>query len=124
MKLKYFKKKEFKCPCCGESKMHPEFLKALDLARGFSRTPYKLTSGYRCQKHNDSLPNSKPKSSHIDGIAVDIACTDSRSRALIIGGLVEAGFTRIGIASTFLHCDLADQLGEKNTKDEIVFWLY
>jgi hypothetical protein len=122
--LKYFKRKEFACPCCGKSKMKTEFLIALDKARMCSNTSYKLNSGWRCQKHNDSLKHSKPNSSHIDGIAVDIACNGSRERALIIGGLLEAGFSRIGIGKTFIHADLADRLGGENTKDEAVFWLY
>ena len=106
MKLDYFKMKEFMCPCgCKQNDMKKEFLEMIDLARYYSQIPYKLNSGFRCQDHNDSLSQSKKTSSHIKGYAADIHCVDSKSRALILGGLMEAGFTRIGIAKTFLHAD-------------------
>ena len=122
--MKYFKIEEFNCDgvICYD-KMDVDLLRMLDQAREYANTPFKLTSTWRSVEKNNSLKNSSKNSSHLKGRAVDIACTNSRSRALIIGGLVEAGFTRIGIGNTFLHCDLADQLGDKK-KDEIVFWMY
>ena len=44
---------------------------------------------------------------------------DSRSRFIIISALLSAGFNRIGIASTFIHCDTAEKGKTKN-----VIWTY
>ena len=57
-------------------------------------------------------------SSHIKGLAADIHCNSSRDRALIVKSLLEVGITRIGIAKTFIHCDVDKQ------KDQDVIWLY
>ena len=65
-----------------------------------------------------------PASTHTVGAAADIHCTESRQRALILCGLIEAGFSRIEIAKTFIHVDMADRLEGKDKKVEAVFWLY
>ena len=119
MKLEYFKLREFICPCgCLKNDMKKEFLQMLDTARYYSQTSYVINSGFRCQDHNDSLSQSKKTSSHIKGYAADIHCTDSRKRALILGGLIEAGFTRLGIAKSFIHVD------DDPDKVSGVVWVY
>jgi hypothetical protein len=60
----------------------------------------------------------KKDSAHRYGVACDISAVDSRSRFLIIKGLLHAGFTRIGVGSHFIHVD-ADI-----SKDGEVAWLY
>jgi len=49
---------------------------------------------------------------------VDIHCTNSRGRAIIIDALRKAGFTRFGIGNTFIHTD------NDPDKDPDVMWLY
>ena len=114
---------EFNCPCCGKNKMNESFLATLTDAREYCRTPFMINSGYRCEKHNKKV-GGKPNSTHTVGAAADIHCTESRQRALIICGLLEAGFSRIGIAKTFIHVDMADRLEGDDKKAEAVFWLY
>ena len=71
MSLNYFKESEFTCKCgCGETVISRHLLEMLDEARGFAKTPFVITSGYRCNKHPESIKN--PTSSHINGLAVDI----------------------------------------------------
>ena len=53
----------------------------------------------------------------MNGVACDIHCVDSHSRQIIVNALIQAGFTRIGIAKTFVHAD-TDQF--KND----ALWLY
>ncbi len=129
MDLTYFKIMEFNCPCCGKNEMEKDFLERLDHAREMSRTPYKINSGFRCKKRNTEVGGKtgidengkfdKTKiSSHTKGLAADIHCTNSRQRAVIIGGLVEAGFHRFGIAKTFIHVD------NDQDKDYGVIWVY
>ena len=114
---------EFNCPCCGKNKMNESFLATLTDAREYCRTPFMINSGYRCEKHNKKV-GGKEKSTHRVGSAADIHCTESRQRAMILCGLLEAGFSRIGIAKTFIHVDMADRLEGEDIKVEAVFWLY
>ena len=76
-----------------------------------------LTSGYRTKSHNKKVGGVK-SSSHTKGLAVDIACVDSRSRFIIINALEEVGFNRLGIGKTFIHCDIDID------KPKNVYWLY
>tara|TARA_R100000664_G_C2749510_1_gene136888 strand:+ start:140 stop:523 length:384 start_codon:yes stop_codon:yes gene_type:complete len=114
---------EFNCPCCGKNEMNQLFIDTLRAAREYSNTPFVINSGYRCEKHNKKI-GGVSSSTHIVGSAADIHCTESRQRALILCGLLEAGFSRIGIAKTFIHVDMADRLEGKDNKVEAVFWLY
>ena len=122
---------EFNCPCCGKNDMNELFIDTLRAAREYSNTPFIINSGYRCEKHNKKVGGKVgdkakgiPASTHTVGAAADIHCTESRQRALILCGLIKAGFSRIGIAKTFIHVDMADRLEGKDNKVEAVFWLY
>ncbi len=115
--LKYFKKSEFTCKCgCGETVISDDLLYSLDEAREFAKVPFVISSGYRCENHPESKKN--PTSSHIKGLAVDIKCTDSKTRAIIMDALGYVGFRRFGIAKSFIHVDI------DNEKPNPVIWLY
>ena len=108
---KYFRLSEFICMCgCNKNKIDRTFLKVLSSARKNSidedgkEIPYKISSGYRCEEHYLSKKN--PSSSHIKGLACDIIIKNSRERAVILGSLIGAGFTRFGLGSNFIHVDL------------------
>ena len=123
MALKYFKLIEFDSPDSkGSGKnMTRDFLKKLDRARDIANVSFKISSGFRTAQHNISLRKQGYKasanSSHLKGCAADIICNDSGTRQKIVNGLIQAGFTRIGIAKTFIHCDT-----DKDKNDAI--WLY
>ena len=87
-----------------ETNMSKEFLFVLDEAREIAGIPFVINSAYRSPEHPLSIKN--PSSSHIKGLAVDIKATDSNTRFKIVEALVSVGFTRIGIADTFIHVDL------------------
>jgi zinc D-Ala-D-Ala carboxypeptidase len=117
MTLKHFKRSEFTCKCgCGETNISSDLLVLLDKAREFAKIPFIITSGYRCEKHPESKKN--PTSSHIKGLAADIKCIDSKSRAIMIDALGYVGFKRFGIADSFIHVDI------DNEKSNPVIWLY
>ena len=121
MALKYFKLSEFDdAPGTGKN-MKRDFLKKLDRARDIAKIPFKISSGFRTAQHNVTLRKQGYKasanSSHLKGCAADIVCKDSGTRQKIVNGLIMAGFTRIGIADTFIHCDT-----DKDKTDAI--WLY
>jgi len=100
----YFSDQELACSCCGISKVKQEFLDKLDDARSLSKSAYTITSGYRCKKHNKEVGGSE-NSLHITGEAVDILANTDRKRFEILKGLIEAGFTHLGIAKEFIHAD-------------------
>ena len=117
MKLTYFKLEEFKCSCCGESEMDMGFLHKLDLARGVAKTPFTITSGYRCKAHNKNV-GGKDTSSHLIGKAVDIAIKNGNCRYKILIALLSVGFNRFGFGSDFLHVD------NDLSKSQEVMWTY
>ncbi len=127
MTLTYFKHSEFNCNCgsedCKGEKMNYAFLDKLDRARGLAEIPFKITSGFRCKEYNEDLIRRNFKasrnSSHLKGLAADISVKDSKSRFIVINSLLLAGFTRIGIADTFIHVDL-----DIEEKTQNVIWTY
>jgi len=117
MLLKHFKLDEFKCPCCGKCDMDMSFLIKLERARENADIPFKITSGYRCENHNKEIGGAL-LSSHLKGLAADIACNSSIHRFLILNSLIFAGFKRIGIGKDFIHVD------NDTKKVYNVIWLY
>ncbi|MEG3640664.1 D-Ala-D-Ala carboxypeptidase family metallohydrolase [Magnetococcus sp. PR-3] len=104
--LNHFEPHEFACACCGQHPMDFDFAMKLDHARHLAGVPFKITSGYRCEKHN-AFVGGKPGSSHTKGCAVDIEAADSHTRFRVMLGLIQAGFNRMGIDSDrgFIHVD-------------------
>jgi uncharacterized protein YcbK (DUF882 family) len=123
--MNYFTFNEFDSPDLPNSgrNMDPQFLELLDHARGIAGIQFKINSGYRTPEHNEKV-GGKPRtavskgSSHMYGLAVDILCNSSRDRSIILNALIESGFTRIGIANSFIHVDL------DKSKSQNVIWVY
>lgn len=107
---KYFKEID-------DGNMNQEFLLKLDEARERAGIPFVINSAYRSPEHNAKI-GGKPNSSHLKGLAVDISVTNSRQRFIVLNALLNVGFTRIGIADTFLHVDLSTD------KSQQVIWTY
>ena len=115
--IEYFTPSEFSCKCCGEVELGDSFMQMLDLARSIAGVPFTITSGYRCKEHNEA-EGGKPTSSHPLGLAADIKASGSRHRFTILSALLDAGFSRIGIGSDFIHVD------NDQNKSGFVVWLY
>lgn len=115
MNLKHFKRDEFVCSHTGKERMNYAFLQRLDELREHCGFPFRITSGYRDKTHPIEARKTKP-GTHSEGIAADIACTDSWHRFLIVSWALSMGFTGIGIAHTFVHVDTRD--------DEARLWTY
>lgn len=117
--MRHFKINEFDSPDKkGSGKyMDKTFLSMIEEARAIAGIPFKITSGYRTEIRNKKV-GGVSNSAHIKGLAADIRCSDSVSRYLIINSLRDVGFTRIGIAKTFIHCDI------DTSKDANVIWIY
>ena len=117
--LKHFKLSEFDSPDAPGSgiNMKPAFMQRLDNARAFAGVPFKINSGFRTITHNAKVGGVED-SSHTQGWAADIAATSGTSKFTIVNALLKAGFTRIGIASSFVHVDCDP------TKPAQVIWTY
>lgn len=115
--MKHFKISEFACKCCGKTEMQASTLEMIDLARDEANIPFYINSGYRCEAHNRAVGGVQD-SAHTKGYAVDIKCSGDASRKLIIAAVKKAGFTRIGIANSFIHVD------NDPSKPQNVSWRY
>lgn len=124
MKFKNFTYDEFDSPLQEGSGqlMSNEFLSKLDHARDLAGVPFKITSGYRIEADIERLRKAgykvSPNSSHLKGVAADIACTSPADRFNIIDALLSVGFSRIGIADTFIHVD------DDPDKHPFAIWTY
>ena len=69
---KNFARNEFQCSCGCSAQMVDEMLvQKLQTIRTVYDTPLKITSGYRCVKHNAAVGGAK-SSKHLYGIAADV----------------------------------------------------
>lgn len=117
--IKHFKSFEFDSPDSPGSGllMDQDFIKRLDSMRDAMGMPVTVVSGFRTYAHNAAV-GGEPNSAHIRGYAVDLAAIGSSTRSAIVTAAAKAGFTRIGIGSSFVHID-ADPL-----LPQFVLWLY
>ncbi len=114
----HFTKEEKSCPCCGLNLVdrNPRFLQMLNTARELAGIPFPVESMTRCPAHNKEVGGS-PTSSHLNGLAADIKCTNNSDREKMLFSFFAAGFLRIGIGKKFIHVD-----DDKSKPDAI--WLY
>lgn len=115
----YFHPNEFiRCnPPCKKSDMHPETLARLNRMREIAGIPLVLNCAYRSPEH-DRAKGRSGTGAHTLGRAVDIRCNAPATRYKIITAAIEAGFTRIGVADTFIHLD------DSPTHAQCVIWTY
>ena len=122
---RYFELHEFDSPDKkGSGKnMKSSFLKKLDKARMIAEERYQgkvkfvITwgGGFRTFPYHTSICykliaqgkiKKRYESQHELGLAADISAESSREKFAIVECLLAAGFTRIGMAKTFIHVDM------------------
>lgn len=85
--IKYFTREEFRCPCprCGGFPVEPaeKMVRLADHVREYFGAPATVSSGVRCQAHNDELPGSVPNSYHVNGKAVDFCIRGKTSTQVL-----------------------------------------
>ena len=122
-----FKASEFVCRCgCGSIGVSEKFMDMLQQARTMAGVPFAITSGCRCERHNNANSISVA-SDHLVGdfsicCGVDIRCVDPTIRHRMLKTFYEVGFSRIGIRQSFIHVGIGRSLGGRN--DDDVVWLY
>lgn len=82
-----------------------ELIVKLEQARHLAGVPFFITSGKRDVEANMAA-GGVPDSSHIKGLAVDLAIDGSVNRFKIVKALFDAGFKRIGIYNLHAHVDI------------------
>jgi len=114
-----FRSAEFDSPDLPGSgnRMQPIFLEMLQRMRTIAGISFRINSGFRTAAHNRAI-NGASNSAHLRGVAADIHCTTSRNRSILVRAAIQAGFSRIGIAPTFVHVDC------DNTLPGNIIWLY
>lgn len=84
--IRYVPRAEWKCPCkrCGGFPAEPQekLVRFLEDLRIHFGKPVFISSGVRCQAHNDELPGSVWNSRHISGKAVDF-CVEGMSATAV-----------------------------------------
>ena len=117
--MKYFTLDEFDSPDLPNSgvNMDKGFLAKLETAREYAGIPFRITSGYRTKERNE-LVGGVPDSAHTKGFAADLSCTSGGERCIIIKALLDAGFSRIGVANKHIITD------NDPSKVSDVIWTY
>ncbi len=94
---------EFACKHCGKNLFNlSTFAKLQDALLHLSWKP-PINSGYRCPAHNLAVGSKAPE--HPAGRAVDFGVNQGPRRLELVRTLLSEGFSRIGIASNFVHVD-------------------
>jgi uncharacterized protein YcbK (DUF882 family) len=113
----HFNSSEFSCSCdqCNITIIDPTLIVLLEAMRAILGTPIKINAGYRCAHKQDMLrlqgyETAKGISTHQLGQAADI------ESGVWLGHELEdaarrAGFKAVGVAQTWVHCDLRGQDG-------------
>ena len=106
--LRNFSEKELTCPCCKTGGLTSKMATRLQALRDYLDKPLKVTSGYRCKKFNDSLPNAAKFSQHLLGKAVDISTgkMNSAEKSHLLKVAKAFGFKGIGVYPNHIHLDL------------------
>jgi uncharacterized protein YcbK (DUF882 family) len=114
----HFDTSEFACKCgCGYANVRMALVYKLEGMRADIQKPMVITSGCRCLEHNRAV-GGKPGSAHVDGLAVDIACTHSYDRFKVVEAARAAGIERIGLMQGAIHVDISQTLPSPR------MWLY
>lgn len=105
--MKYFSESEFTMGGLNVfDKMDFNFLTKLDQLRELCGFPLTINSSYRSPEYNKSVGGAKT-SQHLYGNAVDLRCTDSTKRAVIVSNALALGLS-VGITKSFVHVDNRD----------------
>jgi zinc D-Ala-D-Ala carboxypeptidase len=116
---KNFPKSEFDCKHTGQNEMQHEFMTKLQQLREDFGRPMVITSGYRHPTHPVEARKTHSNGEHTQGMCCDVRCLNSSTRFALISLALKHGFTRIGIAKTFIHIGL----GGKGLPNNVI-WDY
>ena len=121
MDIDNFTYEEFSCKCgCGENTTANSTKVKLENMRIDAGIPF-IISATRCPAYNRKVGGVKD-STHMtlfdESYGIDIDVENSRDKYILVTSAIRAGFTRIGIAETFIHVD------DSPVKVQEVIWTY
>ena len=106
---------EMQCSATGENDMVPAFMDSLQRLRTQCEFAFKVSSGFRSMQHPIEKAKAlagRPKGTHCQGLAVDIAVSGALAHRLLLYALQpDSGFHGFGIAQRgdhdlrFIHLD-------------------
>jgi zinc D-Ala-D-Ala carboxypeptidase len=102
-KYQNFSSAEFACRHTGKCDMQAAFLERLQALRTEYGRALTITSGYRHPTHPVEARKTHSNGEHTKGVCADVACASSAERFRLVRLALKHGFTRIGIAKTFIH---------------------
>ena len=109
---KNFSESELACSCCGKNEMTQETVDALQALRESIGKPLRLSSAYRCPKHNSKVSSTGKSGPHTSGKAIDIVCSGEDAWELLSFAMIRASIWKgIGVSqkgkheSRFIHLD-------------------
>ena len=109
--IRYFTRAEFRCPCgkCGGFPVEPEetLVRLADMVREHFGAPIIVSSGVRCQAHNDELPGSVKTSYHLKGKAMDFCVRGVPGAKLLAYVKTLPVHYAYQIDGSFVHTDVA-----------------
>ncbi len=102
---------EMACSCCGKSDMDEEFMKILQSVRDEMQRPLKITSGFRCENHNQKVSTTGKTGPHTYAKAADILISGADAMRLFAiaqkHGVSGVGMSQKGNHSKrFIHLDV------------------
>lgn len=111
--IRYFKRSEFKCKCGGRycngfpAEPSEKLIRIADELRGAAGVSITVSSGVRCQTHNDSIPGSVKNSRHLSGKAMDF-CIKGWSSSKTLAAVKKRSGIRYAYAidGSFVHMDV------------------
>ncbi|MBO54049.1 MAG: peptidase M15 [Dehalococcoidia bacterium] len=108
---KNFTTDEMACSCCGKSDMDDEFMRILQSIRDEMQRPLKITSGFRCEEHNQRVSTTGKKGPHTFAKAADILISGADAMRLFTiaqkHGVSGVGMSQRGVHSKrFVHLDI------------------
>ena len=118
-----FSVNEMACRCgCGTSEMEPEFMRMLQELRDQMQGPLRVSSGRRCDHHNDAVTTAKNKKNgvHTLGQASDILISGERAM-LLFEKARQIGFSGIRLSQRGPH---QDRFVHLDTKPRKALWSY
>jgi uncharacterized protein YcbK (DUF882 family) len=108
----HFDDSEFRCKCCKKlptAGMDKDLINLLEDIRTKLNKPVTITSGYRCEKHNEACGGA-PKSQHLLGQAADIQVSGMSAAEVHL--FIEHHFYKrakgLGKYPRFTHVDVRD----------------
>jgi len=115
---RYFTDEEIQCKCgCGFIRRHSPFYWKVNTVRGIVGHSLKVNSWCRCPTHN-TLVGGSPTSSHLKGMAIDLATPTEYIKYRILLAAGEVSFRGVGVGKNFIHLD------DDPDKPPNRFWVY